>query len=63
MKNTHVHAFELIEGSFDSRTWFVLFSLCIVEVLMNVYFLVMHLLCICCACDFMLQLKSEREGE
>jgi hypothetical protein len=43
MKNTHVQAFELIEGSFDSSTWFVLFSLCIVDVLMNVCFL----LCIC----------------
>ena len=25
MKNTHVQAIELIEGNFDSRTWFVLF--------------------------------------
>jgi hypothetical protein len=57
MKNTHVQAFELIEGSFDSNPWFVLFSLCIVDVLMNVCFLVMHLLCICCACDFMFQTK------
>jgi hypothetical protein len=57
MKNTHVQAFELIEGSFDSSTWFVLFSLCVDVVLMNVCFLVMHLLCICCACDFMFQPK------
>jgi hypothetical protein len=55
MKNTHVQAFELIEGSFESSTWFVLFSLCIVEVLRNVFFLVMHFLCMCCACDFMFQ--------
>jgi hypothetical protein len=55
MKNTHVQAFELIEGSFDSSSWFVLFSLCIDVMLMNVCFLVMHLLCICCACDFMFQ--------
>jgi hypothetical protein len=55
MKNTHVQAFELIEGSFDSSTWFVLFSLYIDVMLRNVCFLVMHLLCICCACDFMFQ--------
>jgi hypothetical protein len=36
MKNTHVQTFELIEGSFDSNSWVVLFSLCIVDVLMNV---------------------------
>jgi hypothetical protein len=29
---------ELIEGSFDSSSWFVLFSLCIVDMLMNVCF-------------------------
>jgi hypothetical protein len=28
MKNTHVQVIELIEGSFDSSTWFVLF-LCV----------------------------------
>jgi hypothetical protein len=28
MKNTHVQAFELIEESFDSNSWFVLF-LCV----------------------------------
>jgi hypothetical protein len=55
MKNTHVQALELIEGSFDSSSWFVLFSLCIDVMLMNVFFLVMHFLCICCACDFMFQ--------
>jgi hypothetical protein len=55
MKNTHVQAFELIEGSFDSNSWVVLFSLCIVDVFMNVCLLVMHFLCICCACDFMFQ--------
>jgi hypothetical protein len=40
MKNTHVQAFELIEGSFDSNSWFVLF-LCVfdVDMLMNVCFL------------------------
>ena len=26
MKNTHVQTFELIEESFDSNSWFVLFS-------------------------------------
>jgi hypothetical protein len=46
MKNTHVQAFELIEESFDSNSWFMLFSLCIDVMLMNVCFLVMHLLCI-----------------
>jgi hypothetical protein len=43
MKNTHVQAFELIEGSFDSNSWVVLYSLCIVDMLKNVCFL----LCIC----------------
>ena len=43
MKNTHVQEFELIEGSFDSNSWFVLFSLCIDVSLMNVFFPVMHL--------------------
>jgi hypothetical protein len=61
MKNTHVQAFELIEGSFDSSTW-----LCVV---FSVYYAhecllsCMHLLCICYAYDFMFQLKSEREKE
>jgi hypothetical protein len=55
MENTHVQAFELIEGIFDSSTWFVLFSLCVDVMLRNVFFLVMHLPCICCACDFMFQ--------
>jgi hypothetical protein len=55
MENTHVQAFELIEGRFDSSTWFVLFSLCFDIMLRNVCFLVMIFLCICCACDFMFQ--------
>jgi hypothetical protein len=55
MKNTHVQAFELIEGSFDSNSWVVLFSLCVDVMLRNVCSLVMHFLCICCACDFMFQ--------
>jgi hypothetical protein len=44
MKNTHVQAFELIEESFDSISWVVLFSLCTEVMLMNVCFLVMHFL-------------------
>ena len=55
--------FELIERSFDSSTWFVLFSLCIDDVLMNVCFL----LCICFVYDVHViscfNLKSERERE
>jgi hypothetical protein len=43
VKNTHVQAFELIEESSDSNSWVVLFSLCIVDMLRNVCFL----LCIC----------------
>jgi hypothetical protein len=39
MKNTHVQAFELIEESFDSNSWFCVVSLCIDVVLMNVCFL------------------------
>jgi hypothetical protein len=38
MKNTHVQAFELIEESFDSNSWFCVVSLCIDVMLMNVYF-------------------------
>jgi hypothetical protein len=39
VKNTHVQAFELIEESSDSNSWVVLFSLCIVDMLRNVCFL------------------------
>jgi hypothetical protein len=55
VKNTHVQTFELIEGSSDSNSWVLLFSLCVDVMLRNVCFLVMHLLCICCACDFRFQ--------
>jgi hypothetical protein len=62
-ENTHVQAFELIEESFDSNSWFVLFSLCIVDMLMNVCFL----LCICFVYAVHViscfKLKSEEEME
>jgi hypothetical protein len=39
VKNTHVQTFELIEESFDSNSWFVLFSVYLMDMLMNVCFL------------------------
>jgi hypothetical protein len=63
MKNTHVQSFELIEGSFDSISWFVLFSLCIDVMLMNVFFLVMHFLVYVVHVISCFKLKSEREME
>jgi hypothetical protein len=44
---------ELIEESFGSNPWLCVYSLCVDVILMNVCFMVMHLLCICYACDFM----------
>jgi hypothetical protein len=39
MKNTHVQTFELIEESFDSKIMVCVISLCIDDMLMDVYFL------------------------
>jgi hypothetical protein len=62
MKNTHVQAFELIEESFDSNSWFCVVSLCIDVLLMNVASC--HAFSfICCVCDFMVELKSEGMSE
>jgi hypothetical protein len=63
MKNTHVQAFELIEGSFDSNSWFVLFSLCIDVMLMNVCFPIMHLVLYVVHVISCFKLKSEEEME
>ena len=62
MENTHVYVVELIEESFDSSAWFcVVFSVYYVhECLFSGYAFALY---ICCACDFMFQLKSERETE
>jgi hypothetical protein len=64
VKNTHVQAFELIEGSFDSGPWFVLFSLCVLMLCSGMF---AFLLCIffvyavhVISC---FNLKSERERE
>jgi hypothetical protein len=43
MKNTHVQTFELIEESFDSTSWFVLF-LCVLNYAHECLFPVIHLL-------------------
>ena len=63
MKNTHVQAFELIEGSFDSSSWFVLFSLCIDVMLMNVAFLLCIFFVYVVHVISCFKLKSERERE
>jgi hypothetical protein len=63
MKNTHVQAFELIEGSFDSSTWFCCF-LCILMLCSGMF---AFLLCICFVYAVHViscfKLKSERERE
>jgi hypothetical protein len=59
MKNTHVQAFELIERSFDSNSWFVL-VLCVPSVLCSWMFASCHMFAfICCVWDFMVESKSE----
>ena len=64
MKNTHVQAIELIEGSFDSSTWFVLFLCvywrCAHECLFSCYAFALYMLCMWFHVS---KLKSEREGE
>jgi hypothetical protein len=53
---------ELIEESFDSIPWLCVYSLCVDVMLMNVCFC--HAFAfICCVCDFMVELKSERKSE
>jgi hypothetical protein len=60
MKNTHAQAFKLIEESFNSNSWFVLF-LCVL-MLCSFMFASCHTFAsICCVCVFMVELKSERE--
>jgi hypothetical protein len=63
MKNTPCTDIELIGESFDSNPWLCVYSLCIDVMLMNICFLSYICFYICCVCDFMVELKSERVSE
>jgi hypothetical protein len=63
MKNTHVQTFELIEKSFDSNPWFVLF-LCVHCCCAYECFASYHTYAfICCVCDSSGRFESERKEE
>jgi hypothetical protein len=60
VKNTHVQAFELIEESLFQIHGFVLF-LCVLMLCSRMFISCHTFSFICCVCDFMVELKSERE--
>jgi hypothetical protein len=53
---------ELIEKSFDSNSWFVLF-LCVLMLFSWMLISCYTFAFICCVCDFMVELKSEGKKE